>query len=333
MGDHDELKDKQERRPRLNLTTSQVAASALAACSASIVASYLGVAGTVIGAAVGSVIATTGAAIWGHLFRRGGDKIKQTLLVNGQQVEVEVDAQAVGGERDGAAGKSVGQAAGPVIGRHYGAEADAAETRLIVPGRQSTAELWLPSTSATGETRVVSALSPNAETKLILGSGGSSGGGARNPTAVSAPLVLPSTDSPSPRTGRLGALRKYRKPMGIAAAILAVFSISIVVGLVAGAPVRSAGSSSAPQTTTTTATQTGQGQQSSASKSATDSTSTSGSGGTASQSPSSSSSATPSSSASPSASRSPSATSGANGGATASQQHQATAADTGSGAP
>ena len=316
MGDKGELKDKQEKRPRLNLTTSQVAASALAACCASIVASYLGVAGTVIGAAVGSVIATTGAAIWAHLFRRGGDKIKQTLLVNGQQVEVDAEGQAAG------------QPAGPLIGRHYGAEADAAETRLIAPGRPTTAELWLPSTSATGETRVVSAQSLNAETKLILGSGG----GAADPTAVSPPLVLPSTDSSSPRTGRLGALRKYRKPMGIAAAILAVFSISIVVGLVAGAPVRSAGSSSAPQTTTTTVTQTEQGQQTSTSKSSTDSTSTSGSGGTAAQSPSSSSSGTSSSSASPSASQSSSATSGATGGATATQ-HQATAANTGSGAP
>jgi len=331
MGEQDELKDKQEKRPRLNLTTSQVAASALAACCASIVASYLGVAGTVIGAAVGSVIATTGAAIWGHLFRRGGDKIKQTLLVNVNGQPVEVDAQAWGGEREDAAGQAVrqaaGQAAAPVIGRHYGAEADAAETRLIVPGRPTTAELWLPSTSATGETRVVTAQNLNAETKLIL----DSGDGAADPTAVAPPLVLPPTYSPSTRTGRLGALRKYRKPMGIAAAILAVFSISIVVGLVAGAPVRSAGSSSAPQTTTTTVTQTEQGRQTSTSKSSTDSTSTSGSGGTASQSPSSSSSGT-SSSASPSASQTSSATSGAAGGATATQ-HQATAANTGSGAP
>lgn len=330
MGDQDELKDKQQKRPRLNLTTSQVAASALAACCASIVASYLGVAGTVIGAAVGSVIATTGAAIWGHLFRRGGDKIKQTLLVNenGQRVEVEVDAEAWGGERDGAAGQAVGQAAGPVIGRHYGAAADAAETRLIVPGRPATAELWLPATSTTGETRVINGQNLDAETRLIPGSGN----GGADPTAVSPPLALPPTDSPSTRTGRLSAFRKYRKPMGIAAAILAVFSISIVVGLVAGAPVRSAGSSSAPQTTTTTVTQTEQGQQTSTSKSSTDSTSTSGAGGTAAQSPSSSSSGTSSSSASPSASQSSSATSGAAGGATASQ-HQATATDTGSGAP
>jgi uncharacterized membrane protein YjjB (DUF3815 family) len=63
------------KRGTVNLTPSQVAASALAASCSALVASYLGVAGTVIGAAIGSVIATTCAALYSHAFRTGGKKL------------------------------------------------------------------------------------------------------------------------------------------------------------------------------------------------------------------------------------------------------------------
>jgi len=274
-----EQEEEHGRKPRLNLTTSQVAASALAACSASVVASYLGVAGTVIGAAVGSVVATIGAAIWGHLFRKGGDKIKQTLLVNGEPVEVEVEVEPA--ETDAASPASV------PAGRFYGA--DAAEA--------ATAALWHPKT-ATAETRVIT-----DETKPIP---------AKEPKAETG------TETAAKR------LKKYRRPMGIAAAIVAVFCVSIVVGLFAGAPVRSAGSATSPgTTTTTTVTKTEQTQSqasdgSSASSSSSASPSTSGS---SSATASSSSSATSSSSASSSAS--PSASSAATSGATQSAQAQA----------
>lgn len=273
--------DEQAKKPRLNLTMTQVAASALAACCASIVASYLGVAGTVIGAAVGSVVATTGAAIYGHLFRTGSRKIKQTLLINGQQVEVDVEQADV----DAASPASV------PAGRFYGAEANAA-TR--------TAELWHPKTP-TGETRVIT-----EETKA----------------------------DPPPTGPRIERIKKYRKPMSIAAAIIAVFCISIVVGVFAGAPVRSAGSSTTPGTTTTTTVtetahthgQPNDGSSASSSSSASPSTSA-----TPSSTASSSSSATSSSSASSSAS--PGASSTATPAATATGQAQAGATSTGSPTP
>jgi hypothetical protein len=262
--------NEHSKKPRMNLTTSQVAASALAACCASIVASYLGVAGTVIGAAVGSVIATIGAAIWGHLFRKGGDKIKQTLLVNGQLVEVEENAPPV------------------PAGRFYGADA------------ATTAKLWTPK-DATAETHVVD----EDETKLISAS-----------------------DKQPPRLARF---LKYRKPMGIAAAIVAVFSISIVVGMLAGAPVRSAGSSTAPSTTTTTTvTETTQGKVGDGSSASSSSSTSHGSGATASASASPSNSATGSSSASSAASPSASASTGSTATATGAPQAQGA---TGTGSP
>ena len=52
------------------LSALQVAAGALAAVSAAVVASFFGVAGTVIGAAVASVVSTVGAAVYTESMRR-----------------------------------------------------------------------------------------------------------------------------------------------------------------------------------------------------------------------------------------------------------------------
>ena len=52
------------------LSALQLAAGALAAVSAAVVASFFGVAGTVIGAAVASVISTVGAAVYTESMRR-----------------------------------------------------------------------------------------------------------------------------------------------------------------------------------------------------------------------------------------------------------------------
>ncbi|MBR7826283.1 hypothetical protein KDK95_08225 [Actinospica sp. MGRD01-02] len=308
MSERDNAREPQDdRKPRLNLTTSQVAASALAACCASVVASYLGVAGTVIGAAVGSIVATTGAAVWAHLFRTGGDKIKQTLLVNGQLIEVETDAEdakraekAQQAERARAGAQDAGQAARPVpAGRFYSAAAAPAVA------------LWTPK-EATAETEVV-----RDETKLIL------------PPGVDADrtrlLTPPATgDEPSPvRRNRLARILKYRKPMGIAAAILAVFSVSIVVGMFAGAPVRDAGSNTTPSTTTTTTvTETTRKATGDGSSASPDSTQSQGSEATSSASASSSGSASSSPSASSSASPGASASAGSTGTASGSPQAQ-----------
>ncbi|MGH9207404.1 MAG: hypothetical protein ACRD1G_12730, partial [Acidimicrobiales bacterium] len=53
----------------LQISAVQVAASALASLSGAIVASFFGVAGTIIGAAVVSVIATVAASLYAHSIR------------------------------------------------------------------------------------------------------------------------------------------------------------------------------------------------------------------------------------------------------------------------
>lgn len=70
-------------RPRIDLTVAQVGGSALAAATASVAASSLGVAGTIIGAVVGSLIATVGGAIYVHSLRRAGHRIRRTLPISG----------------------------------------------------------------------------------------------------------------------------------------------------------------------------------------------------------------------------------------------------------
>ena len=61
-----------ERPHRLQLSATQLIASALAAVTATIAASYLGISGTVIGAAIASVITVSGNAVYSHSFRRTG---------------------------------------------------------------------------------------------------------------------------------------------------------------------------------------------------------------------------------------------------------------------
>ena len=65
-----------ERRG-LDLSFSQVAAGALATVTATVLASFFGTFGTLIGAAASSVVSTAGAALYQHFFRRTGDRLKE----------------------------------------------------------------------------------------------------------------------------------------------------------------------------------------------------------------------------------------------------------------
>jgi hypothetical protein len=56
--------------PRLQLTVTQVVASVLAAVTATVAASFLGVSGTVIGAAVASLLTVVGNAVYAHSLHR-----------------------------------------------------------------------------------------------------------------------------------------------------------------------------------------------------------------------------------------------------------------------
>ncbi|GAA4778414.1 hypothetical protein GCM10023329_29330 [Streptomyces sanyensis] len=74
-------RDEPEGRPagaprRIELSVPQVAGSALAAVAAAVLASRLGVYGTIVGAGVVSIVATCGGPLFQHLFSRTGEQLR-----------------------------------------------------------------------------------------------------------------------------------------------------------------------------------------------------------------------------------------------------------------
>ncbi|GGX60191.1 hypothetical protein [Streptomyces hiroshimensis] len=99
MDDKGESEAKQNGK-RLELSLAQVAGSALAAVIAALLAGKLGVYGTVIGAGVVSVVATSGGTIFQHLFKRTGEQLReattQAAAPKLRQVPVQDAGRAVG---------------------------------------------------------------------------------------------------------------------------------------------------------------------------------------------------------------------------------------------
>jgi hypothetical protein len=71
--------------PRFELSWTQLIATALAAITATIAASYLGVAGTVIGAAVVSVMSAVSNAVYGHSLRSTHARVREAVPVRRRQ--------------------------------------------------------------------------------------------------------------------------------------------------------------------------------------------------------------------------------------------------------
>ncbi|MEU8435656.1 hypothetical protein AB0F18_22640 [Streptomyces sp. NPDC029216] len=75
-------------RKKLDLSVTQVAGSSLATVAAALLASQLGVYGTILGAGVVSVVATAGGPVIQHAFRRTGDRLREGARPRGRQVPV-----------------------------------------------------------------------------------------------------------------------------------------------------------------------------------------------------------------------------------------------------
>ncbi|MFE5518199.1 hypothetical protein ACFQ9Q_10795 [Streptomyces virginiae] len=71
---------------KLDLSAAQVAGSSLATVAAALLASKMGVYGTILGAGVVSVVATAGGPVIQHLFRRTGDQLRAGARPRGRQV-------------------------------------------------------------------------------------------------------------------------------------------------------------------------------------------------------------------------------------------------------
>ncbi|MET9468627.1 hypothetical protein ABZY44_28320 [Streptomyces sp. NPDC006544] len=88
-----------EPRKKLDLSAAQVAGSSLATVAAALLASKMGVYGTILGAGVVSVVATAGGPVIQHFFRRTGDQLRESARPKARQVPVRGPQEAPAGER------------------------------------------------------------------------------------------------------------------------------------------------------------------------------------------------------------------------------------------
>lgn len=125
----------------LQLSPVQIVASLLATLTGAILASYLGVGGTLTGAAVGSLASTTGTEVYRHYLRRSQERLKAAGEVlrhrepdTGQHAR-HAAGQRPGGARPGDAATETLAARGTGAGRYNGRgpdrSPDATETQII----------------------------------------------------------------------------------------------------------------------------------------------------------------------------------------------------------
>jgi hypothetical protein len=79
MGKMPQDSNQKPERP-LGLSPAQIAGSALSAVSAAFVASWAGTTGTLVGAAVGSVVATIGAALYTASLKRSSEAVRRAAI-------------------------------------------------------------------------------------------------------------------------------------------------------------------------------------------------------------------------------------------------------------
>ncbi|MFE9481023.1 hypothetical protein ACFYNM_20770 [Streptomyces spororaveus] len=84
-------------KKKLDLSAAQVAGSSLATVAAALLASKMGVYGTILGAGVVSVVATAGGPVIQHLFRRTGDQLRESARPRARQVPPPREESAASG--------------------------------------------------------------------------------------------------------------------------------------------------------------------------------------------------------------------------------------------
>ncbi len=129
----------------LQLSPVQIVASLLATLTGAILASYLGVGGTLGGAALGSIASTTGTEVYRHYLRRSQERLKAAGDVlrhrqgdTGQHARHATGQQAGGARQGDAATETLaasraarGVAGGQYNGRGPDRSPDATETQII----------------------------------------------------------------------------------------------------------------------------------------------------------------------------------------------------------
>ncbi|MFG2974108.1 hypothetical protein ACGFYY_14080 [Streptomyces sp. NPDC048331] len=111
MGQEATRDAEDELEKKLDLSAAQVAGSSLATVAAALLASKLGVYGTILGAGVVSVVATAGGPVIQHLFRRTGDRLRAGARPGDRRVPPpREESKAADTPTTGAVGEEFGEA-------------------------------------------------------------------------------------------------------------------------------------------------------------------------------------------------------------------------------
>lgn len=114
--------EREKEKKKLDLSAAQVAGSSLATVAAALLASQMGVYGTILGAGVVSVVATAGGPVIQHFFRRTGDQLRGTARPKARQVPVDGPGSAPAGRAtDGTMLLGTVSAGGPPPDEEFGA--------------------------------------------------------------------------------------------------------------------------------------------------------------------------------------------------------------------
>lgn len=104
-----DAEDEPEKK-KLDLSAAQVAGSSLATVAAALLASQMGVYGTILGAGVVSVVATAGGPVIQHFFRRTGDQLRESARPRARQVPLPREESPVDGAAEPTATGEFGEA-------------------------------------------------------------------------------------------------------------------------------------------------------------------------------------------------------------------------------
>ncbi|MGW1771796.1 hypothetical protein [Streptomyces sp. NPDC002104] len=168
--------EQEKEKKKLDLSVAQVAGSSLATVAAAVLASGMGLYGTIIGAGIVSVVATAGGPVIQHFFRRTGDQLRETARPKARQVPVYGPRPSSGGRApDGTMLLGTVPVGGPPADEDFG-EATVHGTRVRGWKRTAVASAVVFAVSI-GGIAAYEAISGNA-----VSSGGTTtwGGTARN---------------------------------------------------------------------------------------------------------------------------------------------------------
>lgn len=215
MDDRTDSKAKQTGRgKRIDLSVHQVAGSALAAAVAAYLAGRLGVYGTVIGAGVVSVVATTGGSIFQHLFRRTGEQVKEATVSTRPRPRrrQELGSRATApstGARGAARVRSASSAGVTMVLPTFDRGGTEDEITSVAAAGNADATRTLPRTPALDETQLLTASPAADETQVLTVSS------AADETQVLVPPGAEDATRPVPQQdARTMALRTVAEPPG-----------------------------------------------------------------------------------------------------------------------